>query len=181
MFTDFAPADRESAGPVLDLLPAGVHLLSASFGDARAAAVVRLVQQCSIAPPMLFVALEKGQALSPVIRDSRTFAVCILDPRDRTLHRHFSRSHESGSDPFLSLDTIRTRGGCPVPRRAIAYIDCQLSRHLDVDGDHEVYVGLVHDAVRLPPSAGLPQMRGNGANGHAAPARARKGRRARRA
>ena len=33
-----------------------------------------------------------------------------------------------------------------VPERAHAFFDCELVRHLDIDADFEVYVGMVHHA-----------------------------------
>ncbi|MSR19233.1 MAG: flavin reductase [Phycisphaerales bacterium] len=150
MQTDWIPADRNSVLHVLDLVPAGRFLLSSAHGETRAGVIVRFVQQCAVSPPMIFVALEKGQPLSPVIRDSRIFAVCPLHPDDRSTVSLFERKHDHGSDPFLGVPMLRSVGGAPVPMKAMGYIDCELIRHMDIDSDHEVYVGMVHGAWKNP-------------------------------
>lgn len=147
MQTDWTPADHAAVKQIMELVPSEFHLLTSCFAEARAGIVVRFVQRCGVTPPMLAVAVEKGQAISPIVRDSRAFAVCVLDRCDTALRRHFSSSHSVG-DPFLGLACIRTPSGCPVPARALGWFDCELVRHLDVESDHEIYFGMVHHAAR---------------------------------
>lgn len=145
---DWVPAERSDVAPVLDRIPTGSFILTSGHADVRAGVSVRWVQQCSSSPPMVLVAVTKGHVLSPLIRDSRAFAVCQLDPADRTTARAFDLQ-TPGIDPFIGAPIDRTASGCPVPARAIGYIDCELARHVDIDGDCEIYVGIVHHASNL--------------------------------
>ena len=134
--------------PVLDRIPSGAFILTSGHADLRAGVSVKWVQQCATNPPMVMVAVPKGHVLSPLIRDSRSFAVCQLDPADRSTARAFELQ-TPGIDPFIGATVDRTPSGCPVPARALGYIDCELARHVDLDGDCEIYVGTVHHASTL--------------------------------
>ena len=145
---DWVPAERPAVAPVLDRMPAGSFVLTSAHADLRAGVSVRWVQQCSSTPPMVMVAVQKGHVLSPLIRDSRSFCVCQLDPADKSTTRAFDLQ-TPGIDPFIGSPVDRTPSGCPVPARAVGYIDCELARHVDIDGDCEIYVGVVHHASTL--------------------------------
>ena len=73
--SDWTPIERSGISDLLDQIPSGVFLLTGAFGDMRGGALVRWVQQVASQPPMLVIAIEKGQPLSPIIRDSRGFAL----------------------------------------------------------------------------------------------------------
>jgi flavin reductase (DIM6/NTAB) family NADH-FMN oxidoreductase RutF len=145
---DWVPADRPAVAPMLDRVPAGSFVLTSGHADLRAGVSVQWVQQCSTTPPMLMVAVRKGHVLSPLIRDSRSFAVCQLDPADKSTPRAFELQ-TPGIDPVIGSPVDRTPSGCPVPARALGFIDCELARHVDIDGDCEIYVGVVHHASTL--------------------------------
>ena len=145
---DWVPAERSAVAPVLDRIPAGSFILTSAHADLRAGVSVKWVQQCSSTPPMVMVAVQKGHVLSPLIRDSRSFCVCQLDPADRSTARAFDLQ-TPGIDPFIGSPVDRTPSGCPVPARSLGYVDCELTRHVDIDGDCEIYVGIVHHASTL--------------------------------
>lgn len=146
MQTDRPAASRATVEHVLNLVPAASFLLSAAYSELRSGVIVRCVQQVAMHPPMILVAMEKGQPLSPIIRDSRNFALCVLDKNDRMTNRLFATSPDQTIDPFLTLPHLIVPGGSPVPLRALGYIACELVRHLDIEADYEVYIGMVHHA-----------------------------------
>jgi len=169
MQTDRPAAIRSSVAHVLDRVPASSFLLTAAFGELRSAVMVRFVQQVATQPPMLLIAMEKGQTISPIIRDARNFALCVLDRQERVLPRLFAQSPDQGVDAFLTVPHLTVPGGAPVPMRATGYIACEVVRHLDIEADHEVYIGMVHHAALLDPirSKG-PRPGGSGAHRSAA-------------
>jgi len=127
-------------------VPAGQLLITTALGDARDGRIVERVQQCGTNPPMLLVAMEKGHTLSPLIRDSRTFAVSLLDPSERLLQRVFGPDRRIGDDPFLTYPHQVGVLGAPIVTRAVAWFDCEVVRHLDMETNFELYVGIVHGA-----------------------------------
>lgn len=153
---DWLPAARPAIASILDRIPNGYFVLTAAHGDTRCGALVRWVQQCAATPPMLLVAIEKGQALSAIIRDSHGFAICQIHRDERLLRRMLPRMPENGVDPFISVPHLRTPSGAPVPLRAMSWFDCELVRHIDIEADNEIYVGVVHHASVVHPGVPAP-------------------------
>lgn len=145
---DWNPIDRAGICDLLDQIPSGVFLLTGAFGEMRGASLVRWVQQVASQPPMLVIAIEKGQPLSPIIRDSRGFALCLIGAKDPVCTRLFRQLPEHTQDPMISIPCMKTPSGAPVPLRATAWFDCEIIRHFDIEADHEVYIGCIHHAGR---------------------------------
>jgi len=127
-------------------VPASSFLMTTAYGDLRDGRIVERVQQCGTNPPMLLVAMEKGHPLSPLIRDSRTFALSLLDPNERLLQRVFGPERRVGDDPFLTYPHQVGTLGAPIVTRAIAWFDCEVVRHLDMETNFELFIGQVHAA-----------------------------------
>jgi flavin reductase (DIM6/NTAB) family NADH-FMN oxidoreductase RutF len=140
------PPPTEETIAALGRIPAAQFLITTAYGEVRDGRLVERVQQCGTAPPMLLVAMEKGHPLSPLIRDSRTFAISLLDPAERLLQRVFGPDRRIGEDPFLTYPHTVGMMGAPIVTRAVAWFDCEVVRHLDMETNFELYVGLVHRA-----------------------------------
>ncbi len=149
-------ATTNAIAAAVELIPAGSFVLTASYAETRGGVIARWVQRVSSAPHLVVVAIEKGQPLSPVIRDSRRFGLCQLAPEDRVLMRIFDAERSDAPkqanglraeliDPFLGLPTRTTASGVPILAKSLAWLECELTRHLDVEGNCELYIGLVHD------------------------------------
>jgi flavin reductase (DIM6/NTAB) family NADH-FMN oxidoreductase RutF len=138
------PTDETIAA--LAKVPTGTYLLTTAFGEIRDGRLVDRVQQCGTNPPMLLIAMEKGHALSPLIRDSRTFGLSLLDPQERHLQRIFGPERRIGDNPFLTQPHKIGVLGAPIVTRATAWFDCEVVRHLDMETNYELYIGLVHEA-----------------------------------
>jgi len=132
-------------------IPAARFLLVSASGDRRCGCLVRWVQQCGSTPPMVMVALPKGDPISPVIRDSRHFALGLLGEEDGLLVRLFGDADVEG-DPFLGLPLAESPLDMPVPARCEVRLECEMTRHVDIDSDCELYVGTVRRAEITPPT-----------------------------
>ena len=142
MAIDISTAD--AVQNVLNRFPTGGFLLTASHGLSRNGMLVNRVQQASNVPPTLLISVQKGQPLSPLIRDRRAFAVCEIAKGDLLVNRLFETPRElHGDDPFLGLPVIETSLGLPVPRCVASWVECELVRHLDIEADYEIYIGRV--------------------------------------
>lgn len=127
----------------LGLFPSGLYAMTSAFGGERSAVLVSWAQQCGYEPPMLAVASPKGRPIAPLIRDSRAFGLCVVRPDDCFLMRTLSREDQ---DPYEALDPIRCETlttGAPLITRAIAALECEVVRHIDLEGDHEMYIGQI--------------------------------------
>jgi len=160
------PVERPGAD-VLRRLPSARHLLTAAHGASRNGMVVTRIQHCADDPPIVAVSVRKGHQLSPLIRDSAVFGLAELRPADRVLTRKFESPMDlHGEDPFLGhrlLSESLTRG-LPIPHGVAAWISCELVRHLDIEADHELYIGRVVAGAVLdrsgPIADGTPPVNG---------------------
>ena len=134
---------------LLEEFPTASYLLCAAHGEKRVAVMISHAARCANDPPMILVALDKGQSVSPVIRDARRFALAILPADDEAIARRFRPPSEINEDPFIGMPAVITPGGVTVPKRAAVWFECELSRHLDIEADCEVYIGAIRAAARL--------------------------------
>jgi len=130
-------------------IPCGLFVLTAAHDGLRSGVLTKWVQPCSIVPRQVMVAIAKGLPVEPLIRDSRCFALCQISAGDRLLHRRFLDPPDRGEDPFVTLPTHCAPSGLPIIDRALAYLDCEVVRHVDLDTDHRLYVGQVHHGAVL--------------------------------
>jgi len=124
-------------------IPRGLFIMTSGFEQSRSGVLVKWVQRCSSNPPLLIVAVPKGQPVEPLIRDSRSFALCQIADDDAYLFRKFAKPPERNDDPFVSLNVWAGIMGAPIIERAMSYLDCEVVRHLDLDADHRLYIGRV--------------------------------------
>ena len=127
----------------LSQIPCGLFLLTAAYDGARSAVLVEWVQQCATSPPLIMAAVATGLPVVPLIRDSHSFALCQISEDDRFLARKFLNTPDHGDDPFDCLPTVAAPSGAPIVRRALAWLDCEVVRHIDLESDCGLYVGLV--------------------------------------
>lgn len=129
----------------LRCLPGACYVLTAAYEGKRAGVLVYWVQACAGDPPLISVSVRKGHRIEPLIRDSHSFAVCRVDPEDKLVMRKFGAPahRDDTGDAFDSIGYETLATGSPVVRRCIAALDCEVLRHIDLEADHELYVGHV--------------------------------------
>jgi flavin reductase (DIM6/NTAB) family NADH-FMN oxidoreductase RutF len=127
----------------LRLLPSATFVLSCAHDKCKDGILTNWVQQCSTEPPMLIVAIPKGQQIEPMLRDSRAFGLCLVPPNDRRAQRLFSKAHEREEDPFLAIPTITAITGMPILPESRLWFDCRLEGHLSPEADCRLYLGRV--------------------------------------
>ena len=147
-------------GGALARVPGGSFLMTSCYQGARAGLLVSSVQVCAREPTMLCVAARKGHAIDPLIRDSRTFAIGVVERSDTFIVRRFgarlngagSATHVEGSDPFDAMAYSTLVTSCPLLPQCATWFDCELVRRLDLESDHELFVGqvlgVVHSGLR---------------------------------
>ncbi len=124
-------------------IPRGLFIMTTAFGGARSGVLTRWVQPCSDEPLLVMVAIAQGLPVVPLIRDSRAFALCQISEGDTLLKRLFAAPHARGDDPFIALPAHVAPSGSPLIDRALAYLDCDVVRHVDLDTNYRLYVGQV--------------------------------------
>jgi flavin reductase (DIM6/NTAB) family NADH-FMN oxidoreductase RutF len=139
------PPPPEVVAAVQRLDASRLFLLTAEHDGARAGVIVRWAQRCSEASPLLCVAAPTGRTTAPLIRDSRVFGLCEVPPTDRLLIHKFSSAEapDEQEDPFASLRVRRLKTGAPILAGSPLALDCEVAGHIDLETDHELYIGLV--------------------------------------
>ncbi|GAB5496829.1 MAG: hypothetical protein Phyf2KO_19090 [Phycisphaerales bacterium] len=145
--------NSERVASILERVPWATWVMTSSYDGSRAGMVVRWVQRCATDPVLISVAVKKCHSLEPLIRDSRGFALNLIDESDRLLLKKFDSYHapDELGDPFDALEVSRWATGSPILKRARAAIDCEVVRHLDLEADCELFIGQVHEAKVVTP------------------------------
>ena len=144
-------------------IPSGLFILTAAYNGSRSGVLVAWVQQCAAVPPLVLAAVATGLPVVPLIRDSRSFALCQISAEDRLLARKFDPAPLAGEDPFLSMPVTLSPNGAPILQRALSWLDCEVVRHIDLESDCGLYVGRVRDGGVL--NGGRPAIRYAGNDG----------------
>lgn len=154
---------RRGIGQALGGIPQGLYILSAAHEMRCRAVMVSFVQQAGFAPPTVVVALNKGRDIVPLIHDSHAFALSQIAEDDRLLLKKFADRRQGADDgPLDGMETFKKATGSPILCRAVGYLDCRLVRHIDVDSDHDLYVGHVLSGGLLNKGKVSVRLRTNG-------------------
>lgn len=135
----------------LGLLPTGHYLMTAAYDGVRSGMLVSSVQRCSDDYSLICVAAKKGHKIDPLIRDSRSFAIGIVDPNDKLVLRRFRATDaapkENGTegmdDPFDAIPSRKLVTGAPILTRCTTWFDCEVMRRIDLEAETELFVGLI--------------------------------------
>ncbi len=172
---------RSDIAKAMAQMPGGLFVLTSSWEGHAGAVLVKWVQPCSDNPPMVMVALNKGQHIEPLLRNSRCFALCQISESDRFLLRKFGcvngisshsgenhtnsvngASRSADDDPLVTMTTSVAPSGAPIVDRAMTYLDCEIVRHVELESDYRIYVGQVHAGAVLNQGTPAVQFGGNG-------------------
>jgi len=138
-------------------IPSGLFILTAAYNGSRSGVLVAWVQQCATRPPLVTAAVSTTMPVVPLIRDSRSFALCQVSAEDRLLARKFDRLAMDLEDPFMSLPVTVSPNGAPILQNALSWLDCEVIRHIDLESDYGLYVGRVRHGGML--NGGKPAIR----------------------
>lgn len=154
---------RSAMSSALGVIPSGLFVLTAAHEDRRLGMLVSWVQQVCFEPAMVSISIQKGIPIMPLISESRQFALCQVGTEDRTLIRKFGQQTDLGDDPFLGQQLIKPMmPKLPIIGSAKSYLECELVCHMDVEGDHDVFVGAIRGAGFKPPFEPMVHIREDG-------------------
>jgi flavin reductase (DIM6/NTAB) family NADH-FMN oxidoreductase RutF len=87
-------------------MPGGLFVLTSSWEGHAGAVLVKWVQPCSDNPPMVMVAINKGQHIEPLLRNSRSFVLCQISDDDRFLLRKFGQVANGSASATASSNGV---------------------------------------------------------------------------
>ena len=163
MYPPMDDAQRAAVSSALGAIPSGRFVLTAAHEDRRLGVLVGWVQQACFEPPMVSISIRKGTPIMPLISESRMFALCQLASDDRMLTRKFAGQSDLGEDPFLGQQLVKPlMPKLPVLASAKSFLECELVCHMDVEGDHDIFVGVIRNAGFHGPFQPAVHLRDNG-------------------
>jgi flavin reductase (DIM6/NTAB) family NADH-FMN oxidoreductase RutF len=92
----------------------------------------------SLEPPLVLICIRNESSATNLFQKSMKFCVNILSEDQRLIAEKFSLAGEGGR--FQNLDYILGKGGSPVIRDTIGYIDCRITQVVPA-GDHTIFLG----------------------------------------
>lgn len=128
----------------LALLPSLPTVMTSAFENKRSGILAQRVMLCAEEPPCIAIAVPKGHRIATLVRDSHSFCINLVDPKQRMLIKKFEHGCEPDTFELLEHRTVAT--GAPCLGRALACLDCDVMRHFDLEADHEMYIGQVMGA-----------------------------------
>jgi flavin reductase (DIM6/NTAB) family NADH-FMN oxidoreductase RutF len=150
------PLNKAKVARALAAVPSSTWIMTSAYEGDRAGVLVHGVLIACNQTPLVVVACRKGHAIDPVIRDSRCFALGLVDPSDRLIRRRFRfsdtadppKADPSTDDPFDPFPDQQLFTGAPILDRCAVWMDCLIARHFDLEFEQELFVGQVV-AVRV--------------------------------
>ena len=92
----------------------------------------------SLDPPLVLICIRNESTAANLFKKSMRFCVNILAEDQQTISEKFSLAGEAGR--FSNLDFYFGKGGSPIIRNCIGYIDCKITEFI-ATGDHTIFFG----------------------------------------
>ena len=92
----------------------------------------------SLEPALVLICIRNESTATELFKESGRFCVNILAESQRAVAEKFSLAGEAGR--FLDLDYYLGKGGSPIIKECVGYVDCKITRHLK-EGDHTIFFG----------------------------------------
>lgn len=135
---------------VLWAMPSGLYVVGSAAGGRANLMTASLAMQVATEPKLVAVAVDATSVTRTLIAQGGGFSLSLLAREDRALVRRFVKPApeqevvtEGGVVVSVLEEPVEVHvTGAPVLARAVAWLDCELRRRLDV-GSHELFVGEV--------------------------------------
>jgi 3-hydroxy-9,10-secoandrosta-1,3,5(10)-triene-9,17-dione monooxygenase reductase component len=92
----------------------------------------------SLLPPLVLICIRNESNATSLLTKSGRFCANILSEDQQAIAEKFSLSGEAGR--FENLDFYLGKGGSPIIRGGIGFIDCRMYQILPI-GDHTIFFG----------------------------------------
>ena len=132
---------------VLWTMPSGLYVVGARAGERRNAMTLNWATQLSFDPKLLGISVEREALTHELVREGRVFSLNIVDREDRAIVRKFTKPVEVDTDgrTLNEFPYHDGRTGAPVLDQAVAYLDCEVRKEVELGG-HTFFLGEVVDA-----------------------------------
>jgi flavin reductase (DIM6/NTAB) family NADH-FMN oxidoreductase RutF len=151
------PPSAQVPSPAWGALHDALLVVSAHTLARRHAARALGAHHCAVQPCLVSVAIVSGLWIDPLIRDSKRFVLSALASNERVLARRLACDNRHRNlDPFEGIALERLPSGACFPADALLALECEVVRHVDIEADHQLYVGRVIAFAWRNPAALAP-------------------------
>jgi len=138
--------DAKVKQKTLRMLSNGVYVLTSRSGNRYGAATVSWVSQASFKPPLIMTAVRTESNVFKCLAESRSAVLHIVGDRQQDVARRFFFPTHAECGTINGEAFMDGRTAAPVLPNLPAYIECQVERIVDTDGDHAVVILRVVEA-----------------------------------
>jgi flavin reductase (DIM6/NTAB) family NADH-FMN oxidoreductase RutF len=124
---------------IMGCLATGVTVVTVGRGDSLCAMTANSVMSLSLAPPLILIAVNKGNRTAQMISENRCFAVNVLTVEQEPIARRFATN---GLKDFSGISFKSAETGAPVLKDTLAWVDCRVVDVLS-GGDHDIFIGQI--------------------------------------
>ena len=148
---DLEPVSAATLRRVAGTFATGVTAITTLAGGEPHGCAANAVASLSLNPPLMLVCLARSSTTHANLRDSRLFAINVLDQSDAS--REICRRFASRSTAkFAGVAFEPGAAGAPILAAAMGWLECEVVDSHD-SGDHTIFIGRVlaaEDAERMP-------------------------------
>ena len=138
----------------LKMMPYGFYSFTTKNGDDVNAMVVNWVSQMSYAPRLIAVGIQKSCYSRGVVEAGRVFGLNIFLQADSDAIMPVTSGRAKKPEKMdEAAYSAAPETGVPVLAGAAAYIECKVTRIVDVGGDHDIVVGEAINAAIIKEGA----------------------------
>lgn len=130
----------------------GVYVIGVAHGTARDAFTASSLAHASYQPPLLSLAVNPRHASYRILRQSRNFAISVLDADQVGLARHFGEDPAAIGDKLDGVACHPGSCGAPILDESIAHFECEVVSDSPA-GDHRLIVARVFAGRLAKPDA----------------------------
>jgi flavin reductase (DIM6/NTAB) family NADH-FMN oxidoreductase RutF len=132
--------DAKAKQKTLRLLSNGVYILTSRSNDRYGAATVTWVSQASFKPPLIMAAVRRESKVFACLAESGYAVLHVVGDRQQEIAKRFFFPTHAVCGTINGEAFMEGRTAAPVLPNLPAYIECQLERIVDTDGDHAVVI-----------------------------------------
>ncbi len=136
-------ADSAAFRHAMRTLASGVAIVACGEDEARVGCTVNSLASLSLAPPTLFVCLDRASSTLAGLRRAKAFSISLLAARHEALaHRFSGHGGAHGPRRFEGAQWTTLSTGAPVLADAIAAFDCLIEEIIERHS-HAIVLGAV--------------------------------------
>lgn len=129
------PEETKAVGKI----PTGLFIIAAKHDGKIDGFLGSFVQQCSMKPVLISLAIKPGRPASEAILNGGVFTINVVGDHDKSYLKHFWKGYDPEENPFDELPYKETEAGGIVLEQALAAIDCR-QKESHSPGDHELVI-----------------------------------------